>query len=152
MKLWILLCQDPRRGKGWCGCTLTNMCWSPLPEGGSEYNLHVDVFILSESDIRNCMMEWSWLKSCVRMRTKLRPCWGEGQENSQLAPSRHDSAMETFFCNPLPSVCACVWLCRRMKLAQFDYGKKCSEIAVRTKGMSGREISKLGVAWQVCCV
>uniref|UniRef100_A0A665TSC0 AAA+ ATPase domain-containing protein n=1 Tax=Echeneis naucrates TaxID=173247 RepID=A0A665TSC0_ECHNA len=37
---------------------------------------------------------------------------------------------------------------QRMKLAQFDYGKKCSEIAKRTKGMSGREISKLGVAWQ----
>lgn len=36
-----------------------------------------------------------------------------------------------------------------MKLAQFDYGKKCSEIAKRTDGMSGREISKLGVAWQV---
>ena len=36
-----------------------------------------------------------------------------------------------------------------MKLAQFDYGKKCSEIAKRTQGMSGREISKLGVAWQV---
>lgn len=35
-----------------------------------------------------------------------------------------------------------------MKLAQFDYGKKCSEIAKRTEGMSGREISKLGVAWQ----
>lgn len=40
-------------------------------------------------------------------------------------------------------------LCRRMKLAQFDYGEKCSEIAKRTGGMSGREISKLGVAWQV---
>ncbi|XP_072238270.1 ATPase family AAA domain containing 3 [Leuresthes tenuis] len=37
---------------------------------------------------------------------------------------------------------------QRMKLAQFDYGKKCSEIAKRTGGMSGREISKLGVAWQ----
>lgn len=37
-----------------------------------------------------------------------------------------------------------------MKLAQFDYGRKCSEIAKRTEGMSGREISKLGVAWQVC--
>lgn len=43
-----------------------------------------------------------------------------------------------------------VVLCRRLKLAQFDYGKKCSEIAARTEGMSGREISKLGVAWQVC--
>uniref|UniRef100_A0A7N8WYI8 ATPase family AAA domain containing 3A n=1 Tax=Mastacembelus armatus TaxID=205130 RepID=A0A7N8WYI8_9TELE len=41
---------------------------------------------------------------------------------------------------------------QRMKLAQFDYGKKCSEIAKRTEGMSGREISKLGVAWQVCCL
>ncbi|XP_034441899.1 ATPase family AAA domain containing 3 isoform X2 [Hippoglossus hippoglossus] len=37
---------------------------------------------------------------------------------------------------------------QRMKLAQFDYGIKCSEIAKRTGGMSGREISKLGVAWQ----
>ncbi|XP_059185308.1 ATPase family AAA domain containing 3 [Centropristis striata] len=37
---------------------------------------------------------------------------------------------------------------QRMKLAQFDYGIKCSEIAKRTEGMSGREISKLGVAWQ----
>ncbi|XP_051979868.1 ATPase family AAA domain-containing protein 3-like [Xyrauchen texanus] len=37
---------------------------------------------------------------------------------------------------------------QRLKLAQFDYGVKCSEIASRVKGMSGREISKLGVAWQ----
>ncbi|XP_064160892.1 ATPase family AAA domain containing 3 [Anguilla rostrata] len=37
---------------------------------------------------------------------------------------------------------------QRMKLAQFDYGQKCSEIAHRAEGMSGREISKLGVAWQ----
>ncbi|XP_062401434.1 ATPase family AAA domain containing 3 [Sardina pilchardus] len=37
---------------------------------------------------------------------------------------------------------------QRLKLAQFDYGEKCSEIAKRTEGMSGREISKLGVAWQ----
>ena len=38
---------------------------------------------------------------------------------------------------------------RRMKLAEFDYGKKCSEIAAKCSGLSGREISKLGVAWQV---
>ncbi|XP_056303986.1 LOW QUALITY PROTEIN: ATPase family AAA domain containing 3 [Danio aesculapii] len=37
---------------------------------------------------------------------------------------------------------------QRLKLAQFDYGQKCSEIAKRVEGMSGREISKLGVAWQ----
>lgn len=37
---------------------------------------------------------------------------------------------------------------KRLKVAQFDYGKKCSEIAARTTGLSGREISKLGVAWQ----
>ncbi|XP_051895163.1 ATPase family AAA domain containing 3 [Pristis pectinata] len=37
---------------------------------------------------------------------------------------------------------------QRLKVAQFDYGKKCSEIALVTDGMSGREISKLGVAWQ----
>ncbi|XP_068096686.1 ATPase family AAA domain-containing protein 3-A isoform X1 [Hyperolius riggenbachi] len=37
---------------------------------------------------------------------------------------------------------------QRLKVAQFDYGKKCSELAKLTEGMSGREISKLGVAWQ----
>lgn len=39
--------------------------------------------------------------------------------------------------------------CRRLKLAQFDYGQKCSEVARLTEGMSGREISQLAVAWQV---
>uniref|UniRef100_A0A803T2G4 AAA+ ATPase domain-containing protein n=1 Tax=Anolis carolinensis TaxID=28377 RepID=A0A803T2G4_ANOCA len=38
---------------------------------------------------------------------------------------------------------------QRLKLGQFDYGKKCSEIAKLTDGMSGREISQLAVAWQV---
>lgn len=42
-----------------------------------------------------------------------------------------------------------VELNRRLKLAQFDYGLKCTDIAKRAEGMSGREISKLGVAWQV---
>ncbi|XP_034609041.1 ATPase family AAA domain-containing protein 3-like [Trachemys scripta elegans] len=37
---------------------------------------------------------------------------------------------------------------QRLKLAEFDYGKKCSEIAKLTEGMSGREISQLAVAWQ----
>ncbi|KAE8592949.1 hypothetical protein XENTR_v10018924 [Xenopus tropicalis] len=37
---------------------------------------------------------------------------------------------------------------QRLKVAQFDYGKKCSDLAQLTEGMSGREISKLGVAWQ----
>lgn len=38
---------------------------------------------------------------------------------------------------------------RRLKVAQFDYIAKCDEIAHRAEGLSGREISKLGVAWQV---
>ncbi|KAG2466327.1 ATAD3 protein, partial [Polypterus senegalus] len=37
---------------------------------------------------------------------------------------------------------------QRLKVAQFDYGLKCSDLAKVTEGMSGREISKLGVAWQ----
>lgn len=37
---------------------------------------------------------------------------------------------------------------RRLKVAQFDYGKKCSEVAQLTEGMSGREIAQLAVAWQ----
>lgn len=36
----------------------------------------------------------------------------------------------------------------RLKVAEFDYSKKCSDIAIRTEGLSGREIAKLGVAWQ----
>ena len=41
------------------------------------------------------------------------------------------------------------FIIRRLKVAQFDYGAKCSDIAKNTSGLSGREIAKLGVAWQV---
>ena len=34
-------------------------------------------------------------------------------------------------------------------MAQFDYSVKCSQIAAIAEGLSGREISKLAVAWQV---
>ncbi|XP_066296336.1 ATPase family AAA domain-containing protein 3-like isoform X2 [Branchiostoma lanceolatum] len=37
---------------------------------------------------------------------------------------------------------------RRIKVADFDYGAKCSEMARTVEGLSGREIAKLGVAWQ----
>ncbi|XP_057318403.1 ATPase family AAA domain-containing protein 3A homolog [Microplitis mediator] len=37
---------------------------------------------------------------------------------------------------------------RRLKVAQFDYGSLCREMADLTEGMSGRELAKLGVAWQ----
>jgi ATPase family AAA domain-containing protein 3A/B len=35
-----------------------------------------------------------------------------------------------------------------LKVDNFDYGALCSQMARMTKGMSGREIAKLGVAWQ----
>ena len=38
---------------------------------------------------------------------------------------------------------------RRLKVDEFDYDQKCSEIAQIIEGLSGREISKLGVGWQV---
>ena len=37
---------------------------------------------------------------------------------------------------------------RRLKLDNFDYNAACTKIAEMTEGLSGREISKLGVAWQ----
>ncbi|XP_043668234.1 ATPase family AAA domain-containing protein 3A homolog isoform X2 [Vespula pensylvanica] len=37
---------------------------------------------------------------------------------------------------------------KRLKVAQFDYGALCSKMAKMTEGMSGRELAKLGVAWQ----
>uniref|UniRef100_A0A1B0BW85 AAA+ ATPase domain-containing protein n=1 Tax=Glossina palpalis gambiensis TaxID=67801 RepID=A0A1B0BW85_9MUSC len=37
---------------------------------------------------------------------------------------------------------------RRFKLETFDYGATCSTMAKVCEGMSGREISKLGVSWQ----
>lgn len=37
---------------------------------------------------------------------------------------------------------------RRLKVAQFDYGALCTRVAEVVVGMSGREIAKLGVAWQ----
>ena len=37
----------------------------------------------------------------------------------------------------------------RMKIANFDFSKKCHQIAEVTRGLSGREISKIAIAWQV---
>lgn len=37
---------------------------------------------------------------------------------------------------------------KRLKVAQFDYSALCTKIAEITEGMSGRELAKLGVAWQ----
>lgn len=37
---------------------------------------------------------------------------------------------------------------KRLKVAQFDYSALCTKLAEITEGMSGREIAKLGVAWQ----
>jgi ATPase family AAA domain-containing protein 3A/B len=37
---------------------------------------------------------------------------------------------------------------KRFKLDEWDYGACCSKMANMVAGMSGREISKLGVAWQ----
>jgi ATPase family AAA domain-containing protein 3A/B len=37
---------------------------------------------------------------------------------------------------------------KRFKVEQWDYGSCCSKMAKLCEGMSGREISKLGVAWQ----
>ncbi|KAF7995121.1 hypothetical protein HCN44_004593 [Aphidius gifuensis] len=37
---------------------------------------------------------------------------------------------------------------KRLKVDQFDYSALCSKMASMTEGMSGRELSKLGVAWQ----
>ncbi|KAF2880751.1 hypothetical protein ILUMI_25423 [Ignelater luminosus] len=37
---------------------------------------------------------------------------------------------------------------RRLKVDKFDYSALCTKMAAMTEGMSGREIAKLGVAWQ----
>lgn len=37
---------------------------------------------------------------------------------------------------------------KRLKVEPFDFGEFCTEMAQLTEGMSGREIAKLGVAWQ----
>ncbi len=37
---------------------------------------------------------------------------------------------------------------RSIKVEETDYSALCSDIAKTAKGMSGREIAKLGVAWQ----
>lgn len=37
---------------------------------------------------------------------------------------------------------------KRFKLEQFDYSAACTKMAKMREGMSGREISKLGVSWQ----
>ncbi|PIK58859.1 hypothetical protein BSL78_04171 [Apostichopus japonicus] len=37
---------------------------------------------------------------------------------------------------------------KTLKVGKFDFNAKCSSIAEMTEGLSGREIAKLGVAWQ----
>ncbi|VDN50642.1 unnamed protein product [Dracunculus medinensis] len=37
---------------------------------------------------------------------------------------------------------------QRLKLVDFDWVKKCAEIAKKTEGLSGRELSKLVLGWQ----
>lgn len=37
---------------------------------------------------------------------------------------------------------------RRFKVDEFDYSAVCSKMAKICEGMSGREISKMGVSWQ----
>merc|ERR1711970_1664684 len=37
---------------------------------------------------------------------------------------------------------------RKLKIEEMDYGELCTEVAMAADGMSGREIAKLGVAWQ----
>jgi len=37
---------------------------------------------------------------------------------------------------------------RKLKIEEMDYGELCTEVARAADGMSGREIAKLGVAWQ----
>lgn len=37
---------------------------------------------------------------------------------------------------------------RKLKVEEMEYGALCNEIALKTTGMSGREIAKMGVAWQ----
>ena len=37
---------------------------------------------------------------------------------------------------------------RRLKVEEMDFSQLCSEIAKKANGMSGREIAKMGVAWQ----
>eukprot|EP00112_Aurelia_sp_Birch-Aquarium-sp1_P013314 Seg282.9 transcript_id=Seg282.9/GoldUCD/mRNA.D3Y31 product="ATPase family AAA domain-containing protein 3-A" protein_id=Seg282.9/GoldUCD/D3Y31 len=40
------------------------------------------------------------------------------------------------------------WRSTRIKVADFDFNDKCKQIAKDTEGLSGREIAKLGIAWQ----
>jgi len=37
---------------------------------------------------------------------------------------------------------------RKLTVGEFDFAAKCSEVAVKTEGLSAREISKLAVSWQ----
>jgi len=42
-----------------------------------------------------------------------------------------------------------VFISRRLKVDNFNYNQACYKIAEIANGLSGREISKLGIAWQV---
>jgi ATPase family AAA domain-containing protein 3A/B len=46
-----------------------------------------------------------------------------------------------------PATSAARW--QRLKLAEFDWTSKCELVADKTEGLSGRELSKLVISWQV---
>lgn len=39
-------------------------------------------------------------------------------------------------------------VCSKLSVEKFDYSALCRQMAEMTAGMSGREVAKLGVAWQ----
>ena len=65
--------------------------------------------------------------------------------------SRHQPSFITRLSLELFS-CAYIYfvkLFRRLKIDNFDFNSMCRGIAEKTKGLSGREIAKLAVSWQV---
>ena len=62
--------------------------------------------------------------------------------------SQHDFVKHNFWCHCW--VFDVLFSCfSRLKIANFDFNVKCRQIAEVTEGLSGREISKIAIAWQV---
>lgn len=103
---------------------------------------------------------WHWfhteeLKKVVRYLISNYPMTRHSPGNFFFSRISHISTTVSVTCRPFFFLClskCLIGLCccfSRLKIANFDFNVKCQQIAEATEGLSGREISKIAIAWQV---
>lgn len=101
------------------------------------------VYILGCS-VHTCMFWWTLLWTTLSLQ-----CWQHSLECAMGTP------LVLLWFDLLCPCCITLlyvlcFFCRPIPVPKLEWGLKFQEIAKETNGFSGREISKLAIAWQVC--